>query len=65
MMKRSLAVSMLIAAVALSACGGSKSAETKASGSATESSAETKAGETTAAAGETKAGGCTGLGDLL
>ena len=56
MMKRSLAVSMLIAAVALSACGGSKSAETKASGSATESSAETKAGETTAAAGETKAG---------
>ena len=56
MMKRSLAVSMLIAAVALSACGGSKSAETKASGSTTESSAETKAGETTAAAGETKAG---------
>lgn len=56
MMKRSLAVSMLIAAVALSACGGSKSTETKASGSATESSAETKAGETTAAAGETKAG---------
>ena len=56
MMKRSLAVSMLIAAVALSACGGSKSAETKASGSATESSAETKAGGTTAAAGETKAG---------
>lgn len=56
MMKRSLAVSMLIAAVALSACGGSKSAETKASGSATESSAETKAGETTAAADETKAG---------
>jgi len=56
MMKRSLAVSMLIAAVALSACGGSKSAETKASGSATESSAETKAGEATAAAGETKAG---------
>ena len=55
MMKRSLAVSMLIAAVALSACGGSKSAETKASGSATESSAETKAGETKAAAGETKA----------
>ena len=55
MMKRSLAVSMLIAAVALSACGGSKSAETKASGSATESSAETKVGETTAAAGETKA----------
>lgn len=54
MMKRSLAVSMLIAAVALSACGGSKSAETKASGSATESSAETKAGETTAAMGETK-----------
>ena len=57
MMKRSLAVSMLIAAVALSACGGSKSAETKASGSATESSAETKAGETKAAAGETKAEG--------
>ena len=56
MMKRSLAVSMLIAAVALSACGGRKSAATKASGSATESSAETKAGETTAAAGETKAG---------
>lgn len=55
MMKRSLALSMLIAAVALSACGGSKSAETKASGSATESSAETKAGETKAAAGETKA----------
>ena len=55
MVKRSLAVSMLIAAVALSACGGSKSAETKASGSATESSAETKAGETKAAAGETKA----------
>lgn len=55
MMKRSLALSMLIAAVALSACGGSKSAETKASGSATESSAETKAGETTAAMGETKA----------
>ena len=55
MMKRSLAVSMLIATVALSACGGSKSAETKASGSATESSAETKAGETKAAAGETKA----------
>ena len=55
MMKRSLAVSMIIAAVALSACGGSKSAETKASGSATESSAETKAGETKAAAGETKA----------
>ena len=55
MMKRSLAVSMLIAAAALSACGGSKSAETKASGSATESSAETKAGETKAAAGETKA----------
>ncbi|WP_314874665.1 iron transporter [Stomatobaculum longum] len=54
MMKRSLALSMLIAAVALSACGGSKSAETKASGSATESSAETKAGETTAAMGETK-----------
>lgn len=57
MMKRSLAVSMLIAAVALSACDGSKSAETKASGSATESSAETKAGETKAAAGETKAEG--------
>lgn len=55
MMKRSLAVSMLIAAVALSACGGSKSAETKASGSATESSAETKAGETTAAAGKAEA----------
>ena len=55
MMKRSLAVSMLIAAVALSACGVSNSAETKASGSATESSAETKVGETTAAAGETKA----------
>ena len=56
MMKRSLAVSMLIAAVALSACGGSKSAETTAAaGSAAESSAETKAGETMAAAGETKA----------
>lgn len=50
MMKRSLAVSMLIAAVALSACGGSKSAETKAASSAMESGAETKA-----AAGETKA----------
>ena len=46
MMKRSLAVSMLIAAVALSACGGSKSAETTAASSGT---------ETTAAAGETKA----------
>lgn len=51
MMKRSLAVSMLIAAVALSACGGSKSAETTAASSAAESGAET-----TAAMGETKAG---------
>lgn len=50
MMKRSLAVSMLIAAVALSACGGSKSAETTAASSAAESGAET-----TAAMGETKA----------
>lgn len=49
MMKRSLAVSMLIAAVALSACGGSKSAETTAASSAAESGAET-----TAAMGETK-----------
>ena len=49
MMKRSLALSMLIAAVALSACGGSKSAETKAASSAAESGAET-----TAAMGETK-----------
>ncbi|WP_314702510.1 iron transporter [Stomatobaculum longum] len=51
MMKRSLALSMLIAAVALSACGGSKSAETTAASSAAESGAET-----TAAMGETKAG---------
>jgi len=50
MMKRSLALSMLIAAVALSACGGSKSAETTAASSAAESGAET-----TAAMGETKA----------
>ena len=49
MMKRSLALSMLIAAVALSACGGSKSAETTAASSAAESGAET-----TAAMGETK-----------
>lgn len=49
MMKRSLAVSMLIAAVALSACGGSKSAETTTASSAAESGAET-----TAAMGETK-----------
>ena len=49
MMKRSLAVSMLIAAVALSACGGSKSAETTAASSAAESGAET-----TATMGETK-----------
>lgn len=49
MMKRSLALSMLIAAVALSACGGSKSAETTAASNATESGAET-----TAAMGETK-----------
>lgn len=49
MMKRSLALSMLIAAVALSACGGSKSAETTAVSSAAESGAET-----TAAMGETK-----------
>ena len=49
MMKRSLALSMLIAAVALSACGGSKSAETMAASSAAESGAET-----TAAMGETK-----------
>lgn len=49
MMKRSLAVSMLIAAVALSACGGSKSAETTAASSAAESGAET-----TTAMGETK-----------
>ena len=45
MMKRSLALSMLIAAVALSACGGSKSAETTAASSGA---------ETTAAMGETK-----------
>lgn len=50
MMKRSLALSMLIAAVALSACGGSKSAETTAASSAAESGAET-----TASMGETKA----------
>ena len=44
MMKRSLAVSMLIAAVALSACGGSKSAETTAAaGKAEETKAEAKA----------------------
>ena len=49
MMKRSLALSMLIAAVALSACGGSKSAETTAASSAAESGTET-----TAAMGETK-----------
>ena len=49
MMKRSLALSMLIAAVALSACGGSTSAETTAASSAAESGAET-----TAAMGETK-----------
>lgn len=49
MMKRSLALSMLIAAVALSACGGSKSAETTAASSTAESGAET-----TAAMGETK-----------
>lgn len=49
MMKRSLVLSMLIAAVALSACGGSKSAETTAASSAAESGAET-----TAAMGETK-----------
>ena len=49
MMKRSLALSMLIAAVALGACGGSKSAETTAASSAAESGAET-----TAAMGETK-----------
>ena len=49
MMKRSLALSMLIAAVALSACGGSKSAETTAASSAAKSGAET-----TAAMGETK-----------
>ena len=49
MMKRSLALSMLIAAVALSACGGSKSAETTAASSAAGSGAET-----TAAMGETK-----------
>ena len=49
MMKRSLALSMLVAAVALSACGGSKSAETTAASSAAESGAET-----TAAMGETK-----------
>mgnify|MGYP002740443240 FL=1 len=49
MMKKSLALSMLIAAVALSACGGSKSAETTAASSAAESGAET-----TAAMGETK-----------
>lgn len=49
MMKRSLALSMLIAAVALSACGGSKSAETTAASSAAESGAET-----TGAMGETK-----------
>ena len=49
MMKRSLALSMLIAAVALSACGGSKSAGTTAASSAAESGAET-----TAAMGETK-----------
>lgn len=49
MMKRSLALSMLIAAVALSACGGSKSAETTAASSAAESGAEI-----TAAMGETK-----------
>lgn len=49
MMKRGLALSMLIAAVALSACGGSKSAETTAASSAAESGAET-----TAAMGETK-----------
>lgn len=49
MMKRSLALSMLIAAIALSACGGSKSAETTAASSAAESGAET-----TAAMGETK-----------
>lgn len=56
MMKRSLAVSMLIAAVALSACGGSKSAETTAAESGAETTAamgETKAGETKAE--ETKA----------
>jgi len=51
MMKRSLALSMLIAAVALSACGGSKSAETTAASSAVETSAEASAADETTAAG--------------